>query len=259
LPASIDDWQLKRCLNCGFVYLENAHGYEQLTDAFVWTKTKAAEFERRREREPILFTAERSFRHLRRRIFGRRCKATGLLREFVGRGTFLDIGCGAGGYIRRAAPELVGSGIEVEPGAAQEADEFARTIGGRVIQADALSGLQQFEDNSFDGCLMRGYLEHEIEPRQVLDEVHRVLKPGGHIVVQVPNYGSINRRVRGNRWCGYRFPDHVNYFTPHSLRQMVTDHGFEVVRFHLLNRHPFSDRMWMAAKSVARAEQRAAA
>jgi SAM-dependent methyltransferase len=94
---------------------------------------------------------------------------------------------------------------------------------------------------------MRGYLEHETSPRPVLEHVARVLRPGGRAVIQVPNYGSLNRHVRGVRWCGFRFPEHVNYFEPRSLKQMVLEAGLDIVRFWIRDRLPLSDRMWMVA------------
>jgi ubiquinone/menaquinone biosynthesis C-methylase UbiE len=120
-----------------------------------------------------------------------------------------------------------------------------------VIQADALSGLKQFADRSFDAVMMRAFLEHETQPRGVLEQTCRVLRPGGFAVIQVPNFGCLNRKVRGARWCGFRFPDHVNYFVPESLREMVTQAGFEIAQFRLRDRLPTSDRMWMVAQRPA--------
>jgi hypothetical protein len=68
------------------------------------------------------------------------------------------------------------------------------------------------------------------------------LSPGGVALVKVPNYGSINRWVMGRRWCGFRFPDHLNYFTPARLRTMAEECGYRV-EFGLAGRLPTSDNM----------------
>lgn len=247
LRYSQDDWRIKDCGGCGFVYLENPVSYDELSTEYAWSQTKATERDRKLQREPLLIAAERRLRRLRKRLFGRTNKALLYLRTYVGRGSFLDVGCGNGGYIRKAAPELVGSGIELDPHAAATARESAQAAGGRVVGADALNGLRQFDTDSFDAVLMRAYLEHETEPRAVLDEAERVLNPGGFLVIQVPNFASVNRRVRGARWCGFRFPDHVNYFVPESLASMVCEAGFEIVQFRFRDRLPLSDRLWMVA------------
>jgi SAM-dependent methyltransferase len=249
LPCSAPPWQIKRCRDCDFVYLENAPSYDRLQSDFNWSDTKHAERERRREREPRLIALEKQLRVWRKRLFGRRDKAAELLARFVGPGRFLDLGCGNGRYFRRCAQGLVGFGIEIDPQAAGRAQPWAAATGGHVVHSDALTGMRQFPEGYFDGVLMRAYLEHEIEPRGVLESAQRVLRPGGRIIAQVPNFASLNRRIRGARWCGFRHPDHVNYFTPHTLMRMVQDAGYEVVDFGLRNRLPLSDRMWLAAEA----------
>jgi hypothetical protein len=77
----------------------------------------------------------------------------------------------------------------------------------------------------------------------VLENLRRVLAPNGFAVVKVPNYGSLNRKVMGVRWCGFRYPDHLNYFTPKTLRAMAAKAGFQT-RFALTGRLPTGDNMW---------------
>lgn len=63
---------------------------------------------------------------------------------------------------------------------------------------------------------------------ELLASVHMVLRDDGIIFVRVPNYASLNRMVRGGQWCGFRYPDHVNYFTPYTLSRMAGDSGFHM-------------------------------
>ena len=86
------------------------------------------------------------------------------------------------------------------------------------MNAPSLVGLQTFPPDYSEAAVMRSYLEHELEPLGVLTEVYRVLKPDGIAVVKVPNFGSVNRHVKGRKWCGFRYPDHLNYFTRSTLR-----------------------------------------
>jgi hypothetical protein len=91
--------------------------------------------------------------------------------------------------------------------------------------------------------VLRSYLEHELHPRAVLAELHRTLAHGGVALVKVPNYGSLNRRLTGRKWCGFRYPDHLNYFTPASLSCMATACGYEAC-FRLTDKLPTSDNMY---------------
>ena len=70
-----------------------------------------------------------------------------------------------------------------------------------------------------------------------------LVKKSGLVVVKAPNYAALNRRVMGAGWCGFRFPDHVNYFTPKSLAEMGARAGFKTVQ-RFVDRLPTSDNMW---------------
>lgn len=141
-------------------------------------------------------------------------------------------------------------GVEISSGRAQQADIFFARYGGHCINSDAISGLNSLPANHFDGVLLKSYLEHEIEPRAALEAAHHCLKPNGHVIIKVPNFASWNRRVRGPKWCGYRFPDHVNYFTPESLVGLIESSGLEVARFRWIDKFPTNDNMWVVAKKV---------
>jgi predicted SAM-dependent methyltransferase len=124
-----------------------------------------------------------------------------------------------------------------------------RTRGGHAIHAPAVEGVKQFPDRYFSGILLRSFLEHEAQPKALLKECARVLAPYGAIYVRVPNFGSLNRRVLGGKWCGFRHPDHVNYFTTRSLAAMAGDFGLTL---ELLNpiRLPFDDNINAVLKPV---------
>jgi SAM-dependent methyltransferase len=80
-------------------------------------------------------------------------------------------------------------------------------------------------DGGFDVASMFHVLEHIPEPRTILSQLHRVLKPNGLLVVEVPNWGSHMRRLQGLDWL-YVMDHHVNYFDRRSLMRMVATEGF---------------------------------
>ena len=163
-----------------------------------------------------------------------------------------DIGCGGGLLLQNLERRFTPFGIEISQQLAIESQRIFGARGGNVVHEPALSGLGQFADNFFDGVLMRAYLEHEREPAAVLAETWRVLKPAGCVLIKVPNYGCWNRPVRGSRWCGYRFPDHVNYFTPRSLRRMLEDSNFVIARSGFFDHLPTNDNLWLVARKGGR-------
>lgn len=245
------DWRLKACTGCGFVYLENAPAYAEMTDGeFEWSKSLATETERRRNEEPLLHKMHVPLKRRWNRLF-RRDKLLALARQFISPGPVLDVGCGSGKRLLGLPPQYTLFGIEVSRTLAAQASHHFAGRGGAAYVGPALRWLDELEACRFTGVIMRAYLEHEIAPRAALNGAHRVLKEGGHLIVKVPNYASLNRRVRGARWCGFRFPDHVNYFTPRSIATMLRETGFSIVQFHWRDRFPTSDNMWLVARRNA--------
>ncbi len=220
-------WDMVACRDCGFVYLKEAPVYAALSEDLAWTKQFAKEKVRRKQKQPIVSWLDEKTRW---RLHIARDNEWAYITERVASGRVLDVGCGPVNHIPdRYTP----FGIEIEKDAAAIADGIMRERGGRAVHAPALEGLAQFEDGFFDGMIMRSYLEHEARPRDVLEACHRKLRPGGVIYVKVPNFGTINRIVRGVDWCGFRFPDHLNYFDVARLDRLARATGY---RLDLRNR-----------------------
>ncbi len=218
---STPDWHIVKCSACDFVYLANPVSYDALVEDHAWEKNFLKENERRRTEKPVLDTLSKNTR-LRLRLF--RKDRLKLFRTIFREGRIVDVGCGGGSSL----PEpLIPYGIEISKGLAKLADQSMRERGGKCIHASALDGLKECDAGYFDGVLLNSFLEHETNPAPLLQEAHRVLKDDGVIYVRVPNFASINRKVMGPKWCGFRYPDHVNYFTPASFKKMYEAAGFK--------------------------------
>ena len=97
---------------------------------------------------------------------------------------------------------------------------------------------------------MFSYLEHETNVLGVLRGAHRALKDTGAVFVRVPNFGSLNRRVIGPKWCGFRYPDHVNYFTLSSLTNTASKAGFDTTLINRFTR-PVDDNITVLLRKSA--------
>lgn len=221
LPAySHEEWTTARCSNCGLVYLTEAPRYDALSVDLAWTQQFAKEKARRRKKEPVIAWLDQATRW---RLHIGRENEWAYIADRVSSGRVLDVGCGRVDHV----PEpFIPYGVEVEEAAAKTCDALMRARGGEVVHAPALYGLEAFPDDFFDGVIMRSYLEHEAEPLAVLERCRQKLKEGGVIYVKVPNFGSVNRSVRGVRWCGFRFPDHLNYFDVRTLAHLARRAGY---------------------------------
>ncbi|MEH6460731.1 class I SAM-dependent methyltransferase [Chitinimonas sp. JJ19] len=239
-----NDWPIKQCSACHFVYLETVPVYERLSEEFAWEKTSVAETERRVSEEPIKQSVSKALKTIRRRWL-KRDKLGTLIRRYFQAGKVLDVGCAEGGILKNLDSIYIPHGIEISKALAAQANSAAASRGGYVVHNNALSGLAEFQEMNFTGIVMSAFLEHECEPRGLLSEAFRSLKAGGHCIIKVPNFASLNRVARGKKWCGFRLPDHVNYFTPANLAAMCVGVGFRVEKFSISDRLPTSDNMWI--------------
>lgn len=249
-------WVVRRCTETGFVFLENPPGYESLQSEFAWEATWQREADKRAVAEPALYAVSTAAKKFRKRVM-KRDKVADMSTQIVKHCTsprvnLLDLGCGAGqllGHVMDRLPPELGArcaphGVEISNELSLVADRALAAHGGRCVHASAIEGLAGFEDNFFDLIVMSGFLEHEIQPLPLLRAARRTLRSAARVLVKVPNYDSWNRSWRGKRWCGYRWPEHVNYFTPQSLEAIAMSAGFEVERMSLLDRFPLSDSLY---------------
>lgn len=132
----------------------------------------------------------------------------------------LDVGCGLGMYVekfRQFSDQVYGVDIEVD-----------RIVeGGRRLPNlfAAAAETLPFADNCFDVLLLHEVLEHVADDRQVVQEAYRVLRPGGRMVIFVPNR-LYPFETHGIYWRGrYRFGNFplVNYL-PNRLREPLCPH-----------------------------------
>lgn len=139
-------------------------------------------------------------------------------------GRYLDIGCGLGTSVAAMARlGMDARGVEPSPIAAKKATDAGR----RSVFCGTLEEAR-FEDGLFDCISMFHVLEHVHDPSSLLAECRRVLAPGGELVVAVPNYDSIVRRIVGSTWGGLDLPRHLHQFRMSSLERVADRAGLKI-------------------------------
>jgi SAM-dependent methyltransferase len=240
-PYGTDDWPIIKCGACNLVFVGRTPDQAEFEDERAWEKSFVRETERRARDHGALFALDRLTR-VRFKLAVRRSPKA-IVARLARPGPVLDLGCGDGNSLNPPPPGYVPFGIEVSKALAATADAAFRPFGGKCIRAPAAEGLAVFPPRYFTAAIMLGYLEHEFHPLDILSQVRPLLADDGVVVVKMPNYASLNRYVTGRKWCGFRLPDHVNYYTPQTLVALASRAGF-TVRFGLFGRQPFSDNMW---------------
>ncbi len=139
-------------------------------------------------------------------------------RSFAGlaaNSTILDIGCGSGriiSRIKRPGDFAIAGDIDLT------LLHSARARGSHPVRLDFDIALP-FAGDSLDGALIIDALEHTESPRSILDELHRVLRPDGILVVFTPPYDSHTwiAAEKAHNFITRRRSDHISPFTRESL------------------------------------------
>lgn len=82
---------------------------------------------------------------------------------------------------------------------------------------------QAFPSYFFDSIAFCHVLEHIKDPQAALREACRLLKPGGEVVIWVPNFNSMFRPLFGRDWLPYDIPRHLWHMTPGQLTTWLKD------------------------------------
>lgn len=184
-------------------------------------------------------------------------------RKLGRRGILLDVGCGRGELLW-AAREAGWRFEGVDPSLAHL--EWARVnlgIQGRVGTIEEA----KFPGDHFDSITMAGVIEHLFDPYQALQEVWRVLKPGGIFYFDAPNEDGLYSRI-GNLYLRAQLRDwvvnlaptfppyHVQGFNPASLQQLLNRVGFQLEEFSIHGKvSPLTGKQLLRKRMEFRAAQ----
>lgn len=147
------------------------------------------------------------------------------LRKQVGAGRLLEIGCAYGFFLQVAARWFEVVGVELSEYAAQE----AQARGFNIHVGDVLDA--RLPSNSFDAVVLFDTIEHVRQPRAVLEEVYRVLSPGGVVLITTGDIGSLHARLLGANWRLMTPPQHLFFFARNTMQRLLSSIGFKGLRF----------------------------
>ncbi len=201
-----------QCRQCSFVFMsprptpDYLNAYYQSAPVYSYTSAKAEDY--------AAVVADRA--RLIRRF-------TEQLPDAARSGIAVDLGAGNGNTVK--ALETLGYdaiGVELS-------DE-ARKAGDALFHVRLQGGdLSAFDPESLSLLTLFDVLEHMLDPVELLTQAYTRLRPGGGLIIGVPNFDAIDRLLTGVRAKALIFPEHVNQFRKGSLRQCVEKSGFATV------------------------------
>jgi 2-polyprenyl-3-methyl-5-hydroxy-6-metoxy-1,4-benzoquinol methylase len=198
-----------RCAQCGVVRLYDRAAADQLHRLYAgyYPGADPSPDELRRQLE------NPTFAHRRRRLEA----AVPAARRRI-----FEVGCGDGNflaYLREHGWDVHGSEYD-----AQTAALVRRRHGIDLLVGDVADAVPP--GAPFDVAAAYHVLEHVYRPAEWLAAVRRMLGPSGTLHLQVPNHGSLTRRLTGPAWASVMFPQHVYFYTPRTLAGLLRRAGF---------------------------------
>ena len=140
------------------------------------------------------------------------------------KGSVADIGCGTGAFLhsmQEAGWQITGF----------EPDETARQNAQRLYNIKPLPSPELYNQpaDSFDAITMWHVLEHVHDLHAYIQQIKKMLKPDGRLLVAVPNYTSADAAQYQHYWAAYDVPRHLYHFSPASMTLLMKQHGLQVI------------------------------
>lgn len=143
----------------------------------------------------------------------------------------LDVGCWDGAVLADLPASWVRYGIEPHPGAARLAVARGLTVFNTPLESAPLAAA------SYDVIVLLDVLEHLADPLAALNKLSAALAPGGYLVALTGNAASRAARLYKGCWYYCNYFEHITFFCPDSVRQILNAAGLGLISLELRRHH----------------------
>lgn len=180
-------------------------------------------------------------------------RARRIAKHINNKGRVLDIGCGNGRFLEQIQHhgDIESYGIEMPGGSAGR----AKALLGNRLNIGSLDS-NDYPNAYFDAITLFHVFEHLTEPKQYLDQIFKLLKPGGILYMSFPNINSFQAKWFKGDWLHLDPPRHLFFFTPDVFRKEMEKYGFYTLheRHFNLEYNPFGFQQSLLNKIYAKRE-----
>jgi SAM-dependent methyltransferase len=222
-----DEFTVVECRNCGLAYVNPRPSQEEMGKFYPETYSWKENIETGSSLVRLLKRFEKGYRYHLLKGEVSKVERHGAKRT----GKVLDIGCGAGDRL----DVFRSRGFEPAGVETSDAAGYARKhLKLNVLKGDLFAA--RFPVDSFDVVTLYHVLEHTHDPQKVCEEVHRILRKEGLLVIEVPNRESFQYKLFGGRWAAVDVPRDLYYFGTGTLTSLLTKAGFQILTVdHFMN------------------------
>jgi len=131
-----------------------------------------------------------------------------------GTGSLLDIGAGTGDFLKQAKKKSWKiSGVEP--------NSSARNLAAKK-EINLKENISSFEGEKFDVITLWHVLEHLPNLDSTISKIEKLVKPGGVLIIAVPNYNSFDAKHYKSNWAAYDVPRHLWHFSRKSMELLFS-------------------------------------
>jgi SAM-dependent methyltransferase len=226
-PTHVAHGRILDCGDCGFVFSELRPAEEDLHTLY-------------RDLDPGVYEKESQNRHKTAQ------RHLQIVERFAVKGRLIDVGCASGSFLDAAVRSgWQVTGVEPASVPCAKAKELLRGRGQVICAALQQAALPAA---SFDALTLWDVLKHVTNPVTFLRNCVALLKPGGHLFVNVPDVRSLPARILGERWPLF-LAEHRNYFDRATLKRCASAAGLEWIAY---GRRPASFSLEYISSRLAR-------
>lgn len=217
--ASGKPFELFRCKNCSFIFTQGApvgkdmDKYYESSEYISHTDTKKG----------IVNTL---YHQVRKYMLNRKARLVSRTSHYQS-GKLLDIGTGTG-YFPAAMIKRGWTVEAVEKNA--QARGYAKERFGLDVKSEEM--LHTFTADTFDVITLWHVMEHLENLNETWDLLYHLLNDKGVLIVALPNQASYDAKKYGPNWAAYDTPRHLWHFTPATIQQQASKHGFIMAERH---------------------------
>ena len=213
--VSRETFHIVQCQSCGFKYT-NPRPEKQSLGAYYQSEEYVSHSNTKKGFINYTYQIVRKYTLL---------KKLQLLSKYYKTGKILDIGCGTGEFLnvcQQAKWDTTG----IEP------SSDARTMAIKNYNLNILeeSEIKNLSSENFDIITMWHVLEHVPKLNERIEDLKRLIKPNGIIIIAVPNCNSLDAKIYREAWAAYDVPRHLYHFVPKDIETLFKKHDLKMFK-----------------------------
>jgi len=210
-------FEISLCRNCGHIYTSVRPDYNTLFSKFY-------------PDDYLCYGGKSGVAGLmdRIRMEGQAAQRAEMIKKFVGQKSLvklLEVGCATGEFIKTCRQRFGWEVAGIEPN--RQLSDALNREGYHVVPSKLEDA--EIPAEQYDVVSLFNVLEHLWDSVYSLKRINRLLKPGGLVVLEIPDFDSPSRKRFGKYWFLYHLPRHLSHFTKKSLTSLMNECGFEKV------------------------------